>query len=239
MKNITTVFSIIATLVVQATFAQTKVVTTGNNPIDPTNPYSADIVIGSDQGGIRHDASMMWWSNESACRISLSGNSFLLSGWLYPASNANVSLGALPGQTSYFMGNVSIGTNDSKGYKFAVNGSAVATSMTIKLSANWPDYVFKPTYQLPSLAEVKSYIDQNQHLPEIPSAEEVEKNGQNLGEMNKLLMKKVEELTLYAIENERQDKERETTKDKLLASLQEQINLLKEQLTAIQKGYKN
>jgi len=97
-------------------------------------------------------------------------------------------------------GNVSIGTADSKGYKLAVNGSAVATSMTVKLNSAWPDYVFKPAYQLPSLTEVKSYIDQNNHLPEIPSAEEIAKDGQNLGEMNKLLLKKVEELTLYLIE---------------------------------------
>ena len=67
------------------------------------------------------------------------------------------------------------------------------------------------------------------------TAEEVEKKGQNLGEMNKLLMKKVEELTLYAIENERKDKE----KDKLLTSLQEQINLLKQQLTSVQKNAKH
>ncbi|XHR97338.1 hypothetical protein ACFJIV_12175 [Mucilaginibacter sp. UC70_90] len=126
-------------------------------------------------------------------------------------------------------GNVGIGTTDTKGYKLGVNGSVIATSVTVKLNSAWPDYVFKSAYQLPSLTEVKSYIDQNQHLPEIPSAEEVEKNGQNLGEMNKLLMKKVEELTLYAIENEQKDKE----KDKLLTSLQEQINLLKQQLTAI------
>ncbi|MGF7076233.1 hypothetical protein [Mucilaginibacter sp. 3215] len=136
-------------------------------------------------------------------------------------------------------GNVAIGTSDPKGYKLAVNGSVIATSVTVKLYGSWADYVFKPTYKLQPLAEVKSYIDQNQHLPEIPSADEVEKNGQNLGEMNKLLLKKVEELTLYAIENERKDKEREATKDKLLTSLQEQINLMKEQLAAIQKGNKN
>ncbi len=129
-----------------------------------------------------------------------------------------------------FSGNVGINTTDTKGYKFAVNGSAIATSVTVKLNSQWPDYVFKPTYQLPSLTEVKTYIDQNQHLPEIPSEREIAKDGLNLGEMNKLLMKKVEELTLYAIENEQKDKEREAAKDKLLTSLQEQINELKQQL---------
>jgi len=120
-------------------------------------------------------------------------------------------------------GNVSIGTPNSYGYKFAVNGNVIATSMTVKLYANWPDYVFKKDYQLPSLTDVKTYIDQNQHLPDMPSEAEVAKDGLNLGEMNKLLVKKVEELTLYLIEKDKKDKE----KDELLISLQKQINELK------------
>ena len=101
-------------------------------------------------------------------------------------------------------GNIGINTTDTKGYMLAVNGTAIATAMTVKLYANWPDYVFKPQYQLPSLAEVKTYIDQNQHLPDMPSEAEVTKNGVNLGEMNTLLTKKVEELTLYLIEQNKQ-----------------------------------
>jgi hypothetical protein len=71
--------------------------------------------------------------------------------------------------------------------------------MTVKLYSAWPDYVFKTQYKLPALNEVKAYIDRNHHLPEMPSEQEVKDNGINLGEMNKLLTKKVEELTLYAI----------------------------------------
>jgi hypothetical protein len=97
-------------------------------------------------------------------------------------------------------GYVGIGTTDTHGFAFAVNGSAIATSMTVKLYANWPDYVFKPEYHLVPLNEIKTYIDRNQHLPDMPSEAEVTKNGINLGEMNTLLTKKVEELTLYAIE---------------------------------------
>ncbi len=89
-------------------------------------------------------------------------------------------------------GNIGINTTDAKGYKLAVNGSAIATSMTVKLNANWPDYVFKPSYQLPSLTEVKTYINVNHHLPDMPSAEQVSKDGLNLGEMNEKLLKKVE-----------------------------------------------
>ena len=60
--------------------------------------------------------------------------------------------------------------------------------------------MFEPDYKLTSLDEIKNYIDQNKHLPEVPSAKEMEKNGVQLGEMNMLLLKKIEELTLYVIE---------------------------------------
>ena len=117
-------------------------------------------------------------------------------------------------------GNLSIGTTDSKGYKFAVNGSTIATSVTVKSAANWPDYVFKKDYKLPSLQEVKAYIDQNQHLPEIPSEQQIAKEGLDLGEMNKLLMKKVEELTLYLIEKDKEVREQRTDIDKLKEQVQ-------------------
>jgi len=131
-------------------------------------------------------------------------------------------------------GNVSIGTTDGHGYKFAVNGSAIATSMTVKLYANWPDYVFKPTYQLPSLTDVKTYIDKNHHLPDVPVASEVEKNGLNLGEMNKILLQKVEELTLYLIEKDKQLNEQQKT----ISSVKQQLDSLTEQLKAL-KPLKN
>jgi hypothetical protein len=130
---------------------------------------------------------------------------------------------------NYFAGNVGIGTVDNVNwqlatstYKLAVNGSAVATSMTVKLNANWPDYVFKKDYQLASLEEVKTYIDQNHHLPEMPSEEQVAKDGLNLGEMNKLLVKKVEELTLYLIEKDKQVKEDEIKLDSQVQYNQQQ-----------------
>jgi hypothetical protein len=126
-------------------------------------------------------------------------------------------------------GNVGIGTTNPQGYKLAVNGSAIATSMTVKLYANWPDFVFKPTYQLPALSDIKTYIDKNHHLPDVPTAAEVEKNGINLGEMNKVLLQKVEELTLYLLEKDKQIKalEQQTIR---FQSQQKQINKLKKSL---------
>lgn len=113
-------------------------------------------------------------------------------------------------------GDIGIGTNDTKGYKLAIAGSAVAESITVKLRGIWPDYVFKADYHLPSLIEVKSFIDKNQHLPDLPSEQEVANNGINLGEMNKLLTKKIEELTLYLIEQNKQIQQQQRTNENLL-----------------------
>jgi len=147
----------------------------------------------------------------------------------YTVTNANLASNLCMTMTN---GNVAIGTTDPKGYKFAVNGNAIATSMTVKLNSNWPDYVFKKDYQLPSLEEVKTYIDQNHHLPEMPSEDKIAKDGVNLGEMNKLLVKKMEELTLYLIEKDNKDKEQTAQ----LTSQQEQINKLKGQIELLIKN---
>ena len=112
-------------------------------------------------------------------------------------------------------GDVGIGTSNPNGYKLAVAGTAVAQKVKVTAAAtNWPDYVFHKEYVLPSLQEVAAYITTHQHLPEIPSAAEIEKNGQDLGEMNKQLLKKIEELTLYIIQ---QQKETEGLKERVKA----------------------
>ena len=86
---------------------------------------------------------------------------------------------------------------------FAVTsgGLVYARKYTTTLG-NIPDYVFKPSYNLMPLPELRDYIKTNQHLPNIPSAAEYEKTGVDLGEMNRLLLEKVEELTLYILELE-------------------------------------
>jgi len=138
--------------------------------------------------------------------------------------------------TNYFAGDVSIGTLNPKGYKLAVNGSAIATSMTVKLNSNWPDYVFEPNYRLSDLATLKTYININHHLPDLPSADDVAKNGLNLGEINEQLTKKVEELTLYMIDKDQQLKDEQSKvkeQENKISAQQEQIELIKQQLKAI------
>lgn len=88
------------------------------------------------------------------------------------------------------------------------NGKVEARSVEIKV-VSWCDYVFRDDYKLLPLTELEKFIEENGNLPEIPKEEEVKKNGINLGEMNTLLLKKVEELTLYLIEQENRIKELE------------------------------
>lgn len=98
-------------------------------------------------------------------------------------------------------GAVRIGeTVTPSGYKLAVDGKAICTELLVRLVANWPDYVFNNQYKLLGLTEVEDFIKKNNHLPGIPSAKEIETNGMNVGEMQKLQMEKIEELTLYIIE---------------------------------------
>jgi hypothetical protein len=109
--------------------------------------------------------------------------------------------------TTYFtikQGFVGIGTTSPQ-EALSVNGNIRAKQVKVEI-ANWPDYVFAKEYYLPSLQAVKIYIEQNQHLPEVPSEQEMAREGLNVGEMNKLLMKKVEELTLYMIEKDKEIK---------------------------------
>lgn len=97
-------------------------------------------------------------------------------------------------------GNVGIGTTDPQGYKLAVKGRLIAEEVVVKLHTNWPDFVFTDKYNLMDLKSVESFIDENSHLPNVPSAKEIGENGISLGEMNAVLLQKIEELTLYIIE---------------------------------------
>jgi hypothetical protein len=98
----------------------------------------------------------------------------------------------------WFSGNVGIGTTSVGTAKLAVNGKIEATEVVVQTTV--PDYVFEDDYKLMPLSKVEQNIKQNKHLPDIPSAKEVEKTGLNLGEMSSKLLKKIEELTLYVIE---------------------------------------
>lgn len=99
-------------------------------------------------------------------------------------------------------GNLEPGSIAGEG-KLQVRGLIRAQEVKVE-TGNWPDYVFSNNYVLPSLQSVEKHIKEKGHLPGIPSAKEVEANGLELGEMNKRLLQKIEELTLHLIRQESQ-----------------------------------
>jgi len=100
-------------------------------------------------------------------------------------------------------GNLGIGTNNTKGYRLAVNGSIGAGEIKVLNVSSWADFVFEDNYNLRSLNDLEIFIQDNKHLPEIPTEEEVKKDGISVGEMNAKLLQKIEELTLYLIDQNR------------------------------------
>ena len=100
-------------------------------------------------------------------------------------------------------GNVGIGTMNPNGWRLAVNGNIKTKEVKVTLD-DWPDFVFYDNYKLPTLTEVENHINEKGHLKDIPSAKEVEKNGIFLGEMNAKLLQKIEELTLYTIQQQKE-----------------------------------
>lgn len=94
--------------------------------------------------------------------------------------------------------------NDLDDYAVAINGGLISTRVSVMDIDEWPDYVFGSDYECMSLYELEKYIGLNHHLPEVPSAEEVSEQGIDLGEMNAILLQKVEELTLHVIELQKQ-----------------------------------
>ncbi len=139
------------------------------------------------------DTSLVMWSNSGA-------NNYLV---LQP-SWGNTGIGTYtPNAKLHVNGAQLIGGNAERiatGYSLSVAGKIIAEEVKVQLRASWPDYVFAKDYKLLPLAELEQSINKNKHLPNIPSAAEVEKDGISLGDMNKRLMEKVEELTLYIID---------------------------------------
>lgn len=124
-------------------------------------------------------------------------------------------------------GRVGIGTW-SPDEKLTVKGKIHAEEVIIDLAVPVPDYVFEKTYDLKPLDEAKKYIDENKHLPEVPSAKEMEKGGVKVGEMEMILLKKIEELTLYIIELKS-----ENTK------VSETLHRMSQELTTLRQAMKN
>ncbi len=111
------------------------------------------------------------------------------------------------------------------GYALSVRGKVFSEEVKVALASAWPDYVFAPTYQLRPLDEVGQFIAQHQHLPGLPSAQEVSTDGGiELGKMNTQLLEKVEELTLYLLEQQKN----QAQQAQQLAALRQELEALKQ-----------
>lgn len=134
----------------------------------------------------------------------LSHSSLYPSGFYLPSNKTfgffvnSLTVPSLHFQTN---GNVSIGrTGGPTAYKLAVAGKIIAEELKVQLQAQWPDYVFTEYYELPTLEEVEKQIKEKGRLANMPSAEEVNCEGFEVGELTRLQQEKIEELTLYIIE---------------------------------------
>lgn len=114
---------------------------------------------------------------------------------------------------------------NSAGIQFAVNnsGKVFAKEVEVLPGITWPDYVFEGDYNLMNLEDLESFLNENKHLPNVPSATDVKENGINLGEMDNVLLMKIEELTLYIIQQQKYA----TQQQEQIEELQRQINELK------------
>jgi len=140
-------------------------------------------------------------------------------GWIGESYN-NSYMNFLPN------GDVGIGTATPQ-EKLSVNGKIRAKEIKVE-ATNWPDYVFEESYQKQSLEEIAQFIKQNKHLPGVPTAKQVKQDGVELGEMNKILLKKIEELTLLLIDQNKKNQEQDELIKKMMLELREK-NSQKEQ----------
>ena len=142
--------------------------------------------------------------DRTKCRLKFGDGDYVVIGeW-----EANNTLTFKANKFNFMNGNVGVGTANPL-YKLDVRGSLRAYEITVD-NVTGADFVFDKDYKLRPLSEVNAYILQNQHLPEIPSAEEMQKHGVNVNELQIQLLQKVEELTLYIIQQEQRIQELES-----------------------------
>jgi hypothetical protein len=243
--------SIIALLIAQTSFAQwadlgTNIYNTnaGNVGIGTTDPqfnleinaalpflklrssvYTVDPTVLTVKGGIIFNQQNL---DKTAAILEAVPPNYHVPGILFATKTSWDRPG--PGSTDWYYrmfihpnGNIGIGTTTPDAL-LAVNGTIHSKEVRVDMNI-LPDYVFKPGYDLLTLDEVQKYIDKNQHLPGVPSAEQTEKEGLKLGEMNAILLKKVEELTLYLLEKDEQLK----SDRKDISELKKQVEKLTQQ----------
>lgn len=166
--------------------------------------------------------------------------------YISPSNNATDGLGAVYTDLKTFnisqKSKVGIGTDnfacsDCSDYRLFVKDGIKTEKVRVEIAANngWADYVFKKDYKLMSLSDLQSYIDEKGHLPEVPTTEEAIANGVELKEMNILLLKKIEELTLYVIDQNKINQNQKLE----LESYRKEINDMKNNLNSLLTNQNN
>ena len=208
------------------------IVSQGNVGIGTTSPSHKLTVAG--------DVNIGGTGNSSLRVRHVNGKDFDSNGfdhlYLNYSTDKNVWIGSPTNPSSLIAnGKVAVGTTSVPGdYQMAIAGKVIAEEVRVELQSSWPDYVFKKDYKLLSVEEVENYIKKHGHLPEMPSAKEVEKEGVLLGEMNKKLLEKVEELTLYTISQEKEIKKL-LKQEERIQKIEEENKQLKDLLARVAK----
>lgn len=211
-----------ATGALQSRMAITDAGNIGINTTNPTEKFQIGDQFFFQDGGQKSITRNMTWSPSLNTNIrSVTGYStgmfFTSDGQIQfqmsPSNTSGTSVtSGMSTVTINNSGQLCIGTTISNGYQLAVNGSAIFTKVVVKPYATWPDYVFDSTYCLTPLAAVEKYIRDHHHLSDIPSTDSVAKNGIDVSANQAALLKKIEELTLYIIE---QNKKVETLTERI------------------------
>lgn len=205
--------------------------------IKNTNGNATLIVQGKQTSGLHNSAQLILsteWNTANNLTRSQSGRKAIIKATALANWGRDVKLGfftsnhgsTYPQERMSIMsnGNIGIGTTNPNGWKLAVNGKIRAKEIKVETSG-WSDFVFYDDYKLPTLKEVENHIKENGHLKDIPSEKEVEENGIFLGEMDSKLLQKIEELTLYTIQQQREIDELKQQNKKLL-ELQKRLEKL-------------
>lgn len=166
-----------------------------------------------------------WYSSTSGSADGALSSSFALA----IDSSGRLGIGtASPTAPLHVTGNVVFGSssiNPATGYKVSIDGKVICEELKVQVNTSWPDYVFEDDYNLPSLETIEAKVMADKHLPGIPSAADVKaQQGIELGDMQKRMLEKVEEMYRYMFQMNRENK-----------ALKEEVTTLKKQVLEVKK----
>jgi len=179
-----------------------------------------DLVFYAHNGSAHSD----YTSYDEVVRFTAAGNVGI--GTSAPATGSKLDINGTTYSRKLYVGtpDANTATNMGSNNLLAVNGTAVFVKAKVAVyGTTWPDYVFAPNYKLTPLDSLEQYIQLNKHLPEVPSADDVKKDGIDLGDNQALLLKKIEELTLIVIEQNKKMEEQSKTIQDLKQAVQKII----------------